>query len=308
MAVLLRGDFVSLADTLIILRPYITASLGAAFVIFFVGGLDRTSWRYSSIEDHLQIIVYSVLAVLLALVLTFVTNRLNGVARSLPVLQCGLIVILLISARSAARFWYTRKVHVNGKLRTSGQAHETILIVGVNRVSELFILSVKEFASRRAQVAGLLVEEPWMRGRTIQQTPILGTVEELQDILRSLEVHGLAVDRIVVATAIDRLQYHAVEALLEVEKSSNIVIQFLSEQLGFDDPTEKASVLSGQKLTSSPGQRSFAGHRNVIDVDRGNFTQKSFRFQKRIVDVFGAAFLTIMVAPVPKVDFCRIRD
>jgi lipopolysaccharide/colanic/teichoic acid biosynthesis glycosyltransferase len=137
-----------------------------------------------------------------------------------------------------------------------------------------------------------------MRGRTIQQTPILGTVEELQDILQSLEVHGLSVDRIVVATAVDRLQPRAAEALLEVEKSSNIVIQFLSEQLGFGDSPEEGSVLSSQKLANFPGQRSFAGSKNVIDVDLGNFTQKSFRFQKRIVDVFGAALLIIVLAPV----------
>src|SRR5262249_32109248 len=151
---------------------------------------------------------------LLALVLTFIVNRLDGVARSLPVLQGGLIVIVLVSARSATRFWYARQIHAIGNSPVAGQALETILVVGVNTVSEMFLLSVKEFASQRVQVVGLLVDEPQMRGRAIQQAPILGTVEELQDILQSLEVHGLAVDRIVVTIPADRLRHRGLETLL----------------------------------------------------------------------------------------------
>jgi hypothetical protein len=298
MAVMLRGDFVSIEDKLMTLLPYIFISLGAAFIVFLAGGLDRTPWRYSSIGDHLQIIVLTGLVILLALLLNFVANRLDGVARSLPLLQGALIVMVLVVVRSVARFRYARQIHANGNIPVSGQALETILVVGMNTVSEMFLLSVKEFASRRIQVAGLLVEEPQMRGRAIQQTPILGTVEELQDILQSLEVHGLAVDRIVVATAADRLRPRALETLLEAEKSSNIVIQFLSEQLGLEDSSERALVLSSQKRNSVTGQKALAGYRNAIDEDHTNSTEKSFWLRKRIVDFLGATFFIITVAPV----------
>ena len=236
--------------------PYVFISIGCASVVFLVGGLDRTPWRYSSVADHLQVIVLSVLAILLALVLTFALNRLEPVARSLPVLQGALIVSILVFARSAARFWYARQIHINGNGRANVQPHETVLVVGVNTVTELFLLSVKEFASQRVQVAGILAEEPSMRGRAIQQKPVLGTVEELPEILQSLEVHGVVVDKIVVATAADRLRPRALETLLETEKSSDIVVQFLSEQLGFEDFPEKAPVLSSQKPQQRPWAKS----------------------------------------------------
>jgi lipopolysaccharide/colanic/teichoic acid biosynthesis glycosyltransferase len=298
VAVMLRGDVVSIEDKLIGLLPYISISSGAAFVVFFAAGLDRTPWRYSSIGDHLQIIVLTGLAILLALVLTFVVNRLDGVARSLPVLHGGLIVILLISVRGAVRFWHARQIHINGNGQLNDQAHETVLVVGVNTVSELFLASVKEFARGRVQVAGLLVDEPQMRGRAVQQTPILGTVEELQDILQSLEVHGLAVNRIVVTIAADRLRPHVLEALLEVEKSSTIAIQFLSEQFGLETPYEGASVVSGQKRSSVAVQKTLARVGNVRDVNHANSTRKFIRLRKRIVDVLGATFLIITLAPV----------
>src|SRR5215469_6888926 len=114
IAVMLRGYFDTISGSLVALMPYSFISLGCAFVIFLVGGLDRTPWRYSSVADHLQVIVLTVLVVLIALVATFAFNRLAPVARSLPVLQGGLIVSMLIAARSAARFWHTRLIHING--------------------------------------------------------------------------------------------------------------------------------------------------------------------------------------------------
>ena len=292
-AVMLRGYFDTVSESLVALMPYSFVSLGCAFFVFLVGGLDRTPWRYSSVADHLQVIVLTMLAILLALVLTFALNRLQPIARSLPVLQGGLIVSILIAARSIARFWYTRQLHINGNGRADEQPHETVLVMGVNTVTELFLLAVKEFASQRLQVAGVIAEESSMRGRTIQQKPVLGTVEELQDILQSLELHGVAVDRMVVTTAADRLQPGSLDKLLEVEKSSNIAVQFLSEQLGFDGVSRRASVLSGQNDNSVPEQRAAARVGGVV-----NSTGKSFRLGKRIVDVLGAALLVVTLAPI----------
>jgi lipopolysaccharide/colanic/teichoic acid biosynthesis glycosyltransferase len=296
LAVLLRGDFTDFQDKLITLTPYIFISLGSASIVFFVGGLDRTPWRYSSVADHLQIIVLTVLVILLTLGLSFAANRLEGVARSLPVLQAGLIITILISARASKRFWSARQIYKNGNGHGNRHTQETVLVVGVNSVTELFLLSVQEFASQQIQVAGILAEAPTMRGRTIRQKPILGTVEELQNILQSLEVHGVLIDRIVVATARDRLLPRALESLLEVEKSSNIAIHFLSERLGFKDFSETPSALPGQERNIVDGQRPLALAGNLDNANL-NFRSKPFRL-KRIVDGFGAAFLIFALAPV----------
>jgi lipopolysaccharide/colanic/teichoic acid biosynthesis glycosyltransferase len=268
-------------------------SVGCASVVFLVGGLDRTPWRYSSVADYLQIIALTVLVILLTLGLTFAANRLEGVARSLPILQGLLIVTMLIAARAVGRYWFTRQIHINANGHTDLHSHETVLVVGVNTISELFLLSVQELASQRIQVVGILAEEPTMRGRAIRQKPILGTVDELPNILQSLEVHGLAVDRIVVATAEDRLTPRAKEILLEVEKSSNIVVHFLSERLGFKDSPPTPSALSGREgNVVEQRQPSLVG-----DLDHVNFVRKSFRL-KRIVDGFGAVFLMLTLAPL----------
>src|SRR5262245_57405606 len=217
---MLRGNFDTVSDSLIILMPYALISIGCALFVFLAGGVDRTPWRYSSVADHLQVIILSVLAIVLALVLTFALNRLEPVARSLPIVQGGLIISILVFARSTARFWYGRQIHINGHRSANGQADETLHVLGVSPITVLFLLSWNELACQRIQVAGIVADEPSMRGRVIQQQPVLGTIVELPEVLQSLEVHGVMVDKIVVATAADRLGPRALETILEIEKSS----------------------------------------------------------------------------------------
>jgi lipopolysaccharide/colanic/teichoic acid biosynthesis glycosyltransferase len=294
LAVSLRGDFHAFEDKLVDLIPYICISIGCAAVVFLVSGLDRTPWRHTSVADHLQIVILTVLIILLALSITFAVNRLEDVSRTLPFLQAGLIISTLVSVRATARIWSTRKVYISGNSRANGHTHETVLVVGVNSLAELFILSVQEFSSEQIQVAGILSEEPKMRGRSIHQKPILGTVEELENILQSLEVHGMTVNRIVVATDRDRLLPRALDTLLEVEKSSNIVVQFISEQLGLKNSSQTPSILPGREGNIIDGKSSLT---LVGDLDHVSFVHKSF-WLKRILDAFGAALLMIILSPV----------
>ena len=300
IAVMLRGYFDTISESMLALMPYSFTSVGCASAVFLLTGLDRTPWRYTTVADHLQVVVSTMLAIVLALVITFALNRLEPVARSLPVLQGGLIVSILIFVRSTARFCYSRRIHnngnANGKRRIDTQ-HETILVVGLSTVSELFLMSVKEFAHSRVRVAGLLVEETEMRGRAVQQIPVLGTVEELQDTLQTLEIHGVAVDRIVVATAAGRLRPPSLESLFEVEKSSGIAVQFLSEQLGLEDVFREPSD-PGRERKNVLRQRALARLERAVEVDHARLIRKSLRVGKRIIDVFGAALLISTLTPL----------
>src|SRR5262249_2204073 len=119
-----------------------------------------------------------------------------------------------------------------------------------------------------------------------------------QDILRSLEVHGVAVNKIVVATAADRLQPRSLESLFEVEKSSDIVLQFLSERLGLEDVSLPPSGLSRRECNSILRHRTVARVGNVVDRDSAHSTRRPFQLGKRIIDVFGAVLLILTLSPV----------
>ena len=54
--------------------------------------------------------------------------------------------------------------------------------------------------------------------------------------MRELEEHGVMVDRIVVTTAFDHLLDAERDALLDVERSSGIRLEFIAERLGLEGP------------------------------------------------------------------------
>src|SRR6516164_524624 len=105
LAIVLRDSFDVGQEKMVSVIPFIGISIVVSTIVFFVGGLDRSLWRYSSLTDYRQIIVLSILAVLATFVFTFAFNRLEGIARSLPVLRAVLVITMLISARVGGRRW-----------------------------------------------------------------------------------------------------------------------------------------------------------------------------------------------------------
>ena len=60
--------------------------------------------------------------------------------------------------------------------------------------------------------------------------PVLGAPEHLADVLRDLEVHGIAVDRIVVTLPVAQLSADAKDALAAVETTSTIRVDYIADK------------------------------------------------------------------------------
>jgi len=71
-------------------------------------------------------------------------------------------------------------------------------------------------------------------GRIVASHPVLGRAEDIESVINRLEVHGVAIDRIVVAMPFELLPCEIVERLLLVEQSRGIPLQFLTEVLDLD--------------------------------------------------------------------------
>ena len=296
IAVVVRADYDVLQDKFVSLLPYIATFLGATFVVFLIGGIHRTPWRYSSVGDHLHIIVLTILVTLLALVITFTINRLDGVSRSLPLLQGPLVVTILIGARGIARLLYARKIRLQSDTRLNRQqTQEAVLVIGVNSVCELFLASVREFASQQVQIVGVIAENGKMRGRAIQQKPVLGTIEDLRDVLQTLEVHGTTISKLIVVIPRDRLGARELESLLQIETSSDVVVEFIAERLGFGEASQQL-IASQQRDLNINGQEDLPLFGSTSRVNHA-YADKTFAGTKRIIDVTGATLLLLVISP-----------
>ena len=223
-ALVLRENFdVSLGKVQSLL-PYLGTTLMVAAPVLSTFGLDRSIWHLTTMTDYVRVVAAALVMVLVAVAVGFSVNRLDGVARSLPVLQAVLIVCGLVGARVLTRVCNGTGHPTSAEWLTFAQPvrpHDTVLVVGLNGVTELYLAWVAKFTRDHTQIAGVLACSERQTGRFVHQHPILGTPEKVLSILRDLEVHGVFVDRIVVTVAFDRLSSDAQEALLEVAKTSD---------------------------------------------------------------------------------------
>ena len=230
VALLIRDNFVPSIPRLQAIIPYALISIAAAAVVFTVARLHRTVWRYTSLLDALHLMAAVTVALLLALMAGFAFNRLEDVARSVPVIQWLVLVAALIGMRTAARLWNQQA----DKSRTSYDAPtslQQVLVVGVNDLTELYLSSAAEFAPAKLAVVGILSRGRGLHGRFLRQYRVLGAPEDISRVVAQLELHGITVDRIVVMQAFEQLSRTAQEALLEVERASAIKVEWLLKKL-----------------------------------------------------------------------------
>ena len=128
-----------------------------------------------------------------------------------------------------------------------------------------------------------------MRGRLMRFHKVLGSPAELPQVVRQLEVHGVHVDRIVVTEPFDQLSSQAQEALLRLERSSEIKVDWIVETLGLrEDRTAGAATPSEQTRTM------FAAAEPMETAER----LARYELTKRGFDVVAASLLGLFLAPL----------
>lgn len=288
LALVLRDNFEVSLPRLQALLPYFSATLVAAAVVLVLSGANRAIWRFSVMSDYLRVTAATIAIVLIAVALTFLMQRLDGVARALPVIQGLLMLTLLIGVRVSMRFRHVRRQRPAAPDdHLVNPSVETTLLVGLTPVTDLFLRSVAEFGPQRLRIAGILGCNERQRGRNLHQYPILGTPEEVERILKELEVHGVFIGRILVMMAFTDLSPEAQQALLDVERTSNIRLDFIAERLGLVE--EKSST---EQSTDPTNELPYS----LVAIEAA--ARRPYFTVKRLIDFVVALGLILMALPL----------
>jgi len=242
----LRYDLSLEPDRAAALIPYVAITIAIAALVLPVFGTGRTVWRLTTLTDYLHLAIATALIVLGAVALGFAFNRLEGIPRSVPVLQALVMLFLLVGVRVMLRLRHAARQRPKPlDLPQTDAPDRTVLVVGLSRLTEAYLLSIQEFASDRVRVAGLLGRKEGDVGRIVLDQPVLGLPEQLPAVLQNLELQGITVDAIVVATRLSKLRPAAQGALLKIERAGQIDVVYLAETMGFEDDvhlSERASA------------------------------------------------------------------
>lgn len=302
LAVILRDNLEVSLDHLYAMVPYAIFSVGVGLLALIAVRAHRVMWRYSTLNDYVRLAVAVGVIVAGASALGFIYNRLDGVPRALPIIQGILMITLLAGVRVVSRMRHVsragapmEKLAVNAMPSVRG-AEKCVLIVGLTRLADLYIRSAMEFAPRTVRIAGLLGHKERYTGASVHQYNVLGTPEEVAEIVKTLEVHGVFLDSIVIAKRFESLSPEAQQALLELEAATNIRLEFLAESLGFVKASQEGSADTTADETAS-AQASRVTFSYSSEEIASLYARPYWRI-KRLVDFAVAAVLLVLAAPV----------
>jgi lipopolysaccharide/colanic/teichoic acid biosynthesis glycosyltransferase len=179
----------------------------------------------------------------------------------------------------------------------AAEALQTVLVVGLSRLAETYLQAVAELAPGKVKIAGLVGRAGRHTGMLAAAQPVLGIPEDIGNILDTLEVHGVIVDRIVVAAPFHSLSPAARQALLLAESSRNIQLSFLAKDLNLSfenqEPANKPASLGGAAGAMQQIQ-SF----EITPSALQRISKRRYWTIKRAIDFFCAAMLLVLLSPL----------
>lgn len=217
----------------------------------------------TSTDDVVPVLVITSLA----LWTVFVASTLTGTNIPGPVLV-GLwsaIVVAVLAARAVARSIARRRPRFL----------QNTLIVGAGDVGQLLGRKVTQHPELGLRLVGFVDDDPKAMRRDLSQVPIVGTADEIHDLVESHDVQ-----RIIVAFSNEthRSQLELVDAVRDLDVQVDLVPR-LFEAMG---PAVGMHYVEGLPLVSLPTMR----------------PSRLARATKRAIDVIGASAALVLLSPV----------
>ena len=193
----MRFEGPALADKLAGLKLFLPLFLVYAAVVYFIVGLHRNKWRFTSVPDLSSIVrAATILAVsLLALDYVLLSPQLYGTfyfGKITILLYWFLQMVLLGGSRVAYRYYHYAHTLQRAKDADASPA----LIVGRAADAEVLLRAIESGAVRRIWPAGVLSPSKSDRGQAIRGIPVLGDLGDLESIAEDLAGRGSRVTRL----------------------------------------------------------------------------------------------------------------
>jgi len=180
---------------LFVILPYFVLF---SVVVCYGFHLTTTKWRFISLPDALNIFrAATVLAVaLLILDYIFVAPNVQG-AFFFGKVTIVLFWFLEVSFLSAARFAYRYFRYTRVRYHAKAEEAAPTLLVGRAADAEIMLRGIESGAVKRIWPVGLLSPSSADRGQLIRNIPVLGGIEDLEDVIADFAKRSKPIARVV---------------------------------------------------------------------------------------------------------------
>ena len=230
---LMRFEDNALAERLRGLELFLPFFLVYAAVVYFILGLHRNKWRFTSIADLYNLFrAATVLAIsLLALDYVLVAPNFYGT------FFFGKITILLywflqMFSLGGLRVVY-RYFHYARTLQRVKVADATLtLVLGRAADAEVLLRGIESGAVKKIWPVGVLSPSAADRGQSIRGIPVLGDIDDLEGVVSDLERRGDRVRRLVLAPSALTLEARPEAILIRARRLGLSMSQMPSLETG----------------------------------------------------------------------------
>ena len=220
----LRFEGELLSDRLPLLLRILPFFIALSVVVCYLFNLTTTKWRFISLPDALNILRAATVLTfaLLALDYIFVAPNVHGtffLGKITIILYWFLEIFFLSGLRFAYRYFrYTRALR---HARTD-DASPTLLI-GRTADVEILLRGIENGAVKQLWPVGLLSPSLADRGQLIRNIPVLGGIDDFEDVVRDFARRGKAIARLVMAPSAFEPEAHPESVLMRARRLGLIV-------------------------------------------------------------------------------------
>jgi len=219
-----------------LLLGYDLAFAAIAGAVFWWTGLYRGIWRYASLPDMLALLRAVTIVMLLFFPVMFVITRLEELPRSLPLINWLVLMFLLGGPRFAYRVYKDRGL---GRILEPANPNSIpVLLIGARDGAAMFIHEMARDPNHPYRVVGIVGDSMMRVGRELAGVPVLGTVDELPQVVARLDRDGDRPQRLIIAApALDGKQ---VRRLLDMADELTIPLARLPRLTEFKKTVDEA--------------------------------------------------------------------
>ena len=276
LALYLRDAYAQGAQAAVV---YCCLSFTVALICFLAFRVSAVIPRHLSPHDAFTILKATVVAALATTVILFSFNRLEGIPRSIPVLQALLLAAGLLAARAVMM-----RLDKEGQVteHPSYSQVEHIIMIGSTKLSSLYIQFLRAYSPlHRSVIAILDTKQKWI-GRTLWGVPVVASVQCLAEVIDEFAVHGVHTDRIIIGGDENFLSEDLLNQVRLICEQQQITLGFVPGLIGLSD---------------SPSRR----QHDVAFVpmrQQSSDTLPRYLRVKRFIDCIAALAAIILLSPV----------
>ncbi len=196
----------------------------------FLFRLQKEVWRYISIHELRTLAKVVTLTIVLTYAILFLSHRLEGIPRSVPVIQWLVLGALL----SIPRVLYRMAREGTPTQRTAAnQPLIHVLLAGANDQAEGFIRAIQRHPDMPYHVVAIVDEKHLRHGRSLRGVPILSDISHVEDVIHRLEQTGKKPQRLILTD--DYTGTDMAENLLKICEVQGISLARLPKMTDFQE-------------------------------------------------------------------------